>query len=252
MSYILDALRRADAERGRGAVPGLHTQAAPADGASLGATGRVAASSPWAVAGAVAAVAVLAAGGTWWFMQRQAPVAGGSAKVEPVASAVSVASVAATGPVAVPASAPIAEPVAVAPRPAPVAPTLALESQEAGRKRQAAAPEPPRARAKPAVKESAPAPAKRPVAELTPAPEAPPASPVFAQGDLPESVRVQLPTLKVSGITYSSNPKYRMAIVNGQVLHEGEPAAPGLLLDRIEPGRTVWTFRGYRYAVASQ
>ncbi|AVT19131.1 hypothetical protein C7Y68_03250, partial [Paracidovorax avenae] len=25
MSYILDALRRAEAERGRGAIPGLHT-----------------------------------------------------------------------------------------------------------------------------------------------------------------------------------------------------------------------------------
>src|SRR5690606_36434033 len=29
MSYILDALRRADAERERGGVPGLHTQAMP-------------------------------------------------------------------------------------------------------------------------------------------------------------------------------------------------------------------------------
>ena len=27
MSYILDALRRAEAERGRGGVPGLHSQA---------------------------------------------------------------------------------------------------------------------------------------------------------------------------------------------------------------------------------
>ncbi|MFL6699250.1 MAG: general secretion pathway protein GspB [Vitreoscilla sp.] len=31
MSYILDALRRADAERSRGAVPGLHAQRLPAD-----------------------------------------------------------------------------------------------------------------------------------------------------------------------------------------------------------------------------
>lgn len=31
MSYILDALRRADAERSRGAVPGLHAQGLPAD-----------------------------------------------------------------------------------------------------------------------------------------------------------------------------------------------------------------------------
>ena len=31
MSYILDALRRADAERSRGAVPSLHAQGLPAD-----------------------------------------------------------------------------------------------------------------------------------------------------------------------------------------------------------------------------
>ena len=44
---------------------------------------------------------------------------------------------------------------------------------------------------------------------------------------------------------------YRMVIVNGQVLHEGDQAAPGLVLERIEPGRTVWAFRGYRYALPS-
>lgn len=73
---------------------------------------------------------------------------------------------------------------------------------------------------------------------------------MFAQADLPDSVRGQLPVLKISGITYSSNAVSRMAIVNGQVLHEGDPAAPGLLLERIEPGRTVWSFKGYRYGLA--
>ena len=34
MSYILDALRRAEAERGRGGVPGLHSQAVPVPGAA--------------------------------------------------------------------------------------------------------------------------------------------------------------------------------------------------------------------------
>ena len=75
---------------------------------------------------------------------------------------------------------------------------------------------------------------------------------VFAQADLPEAVRAQLPSLKISGVTYSSNPVYRMAIVNGQVLHEGDPAGPGLLLEKIEPGRTIWSFKGYRYGLASQ
>ena len=75
---------------------------------------------------------------------------------------------------------------------------------------------------------------------------------VFAQGDLPDAVRTQLPVLKISGATYSANPVYRMAIVNGQVLHEGDVAAPGLLLEKIEPTRTIWSFKGYRYGLASQ
>ena len=81
---------------------------------------------------------------------------------------------------------------------------------------------------------------------------APESGPVFALGELPEAVRAQLPALKVSGASYSNNPRHRMAIVNGQVLNEGDQAAPGLLLERIESGRTVWTFKGYRYAVVAQ
>ena len=75
---------------------------------------------------------------------------------------------------------------------------------------------------------------------------------MFAQADLPPAVREQLPTLQLAGVTYSANPLYRMVIVNGQVLHEGDQAAPGLVLERIEPGRTVWAFRGYRYALPAQ
>jgi general secretion pathway protein B len=75
---------------------------------------------------------------------------------------------------------------------------------------------------------------------------------VFAQNELPPSVREQLPALTVTGATYSSNPAHRMAIVNGQVLQEGDQAAPGLKLERIEQSRTVWLFQGYRYAVRLQ
>lgn len=88
-------------------------------------------------------------------------------------------------------------------------------------------------------------------ARLLPPAQAP-AQPVVAQRDLPPSVREQLPAMQFSGATYSANPAYRMAIVNGQVLHEGDQAAPGVVLEKIEPSRTVWAFRGYRYAVPSQ
>ncbi|MBV7542391.1 general secretion pathway protein GspB [Acidovorax sp. sic0104] len=289
MSYILDALRRADAERGRGAVPGLHTHATPAAGLSPTA-GRTGPSGVLIGVASAAAVAVVAVAGTWWVMQRQAMPAAAPAvalatppaaappaipaaqpaPVPPPAAAAAQAPVAAAAPTVAPVP---AAPAAVAPapqRPAAVSPPP-LDSRVAdkrpttpARERAVAAAPPPQP---PATRTLAPLPepsrsrpesaaareplaAQRPQAEPTAA--APSGGPVFAQADLPESVRTQLPTLKVSGATHSNNPAYRMAIVNGQVLHEGDQAAPGLVLERVEPGRTVWTFRGYRYGVASQ
>lgn len=256
MSYILDALRRAEAERGRGAVPGIHTQAMPATSASPGAD-RAGSANLLVIGSAVVAVAALAAGGTWWAMQRSAPASGVVVASTPQPP-VSVAPVAppATGvaPPAMPAPpAPAAAPLA--PLPAPVAsppitparveprPVAPLRLAEPVREKPAVVAAP-AARAQPPV---APAPA---VAGAPAA--APPNGPVFAQNDLPPSVREQLPALQVTGATYSSNPAHRMAIVNGQVLQEGDQAAPGLKLERIEQGRTVWSFRGYRYAVAPQ
>jgi general secretion pathway protein B len=66
---------------------------------------------------------------------------------------------------------------------------------------------------------------------------------------LPDAVRQQLPALAFSGATYSANPLYRMVIVNGQVLHEGDTAALGVVLEKIEQQQAVLRFRGYRYAV---
>ena len=265
MSYILDALRRAEAERGRGAVPGIHTPAVPVPGA-MPVAGR-AAVSPVLVAVAVVAVAAVAAGGTWWFLQRPVPAGAVVVAAAPATSAAvapSMPTVASTAPpaaVASPEPAPAVAP-AVTPPPTP-APRAAAPQRERPApsssvvpRFSAADPERPRP-AVPAPRErtpAAPAPRAADLAAANPAPAAAPAATgtVFAQADLPEAVRAQLPSLKISGVTYSSNPVYRMAIVNGQVLHEGDPAGPGLLLEKIEPGRTIWSFKGYRYGLASQ
>ena len=270
MSYILDALRRAEAERGRGGVPGLHSQAVPVPGAAP--VPERTAASPWLMASAGVAVAAVAVAGTWWVMQRPAPA--------PVV--VAAAPAPAPSPAAVPA-APQPAPVAIAPAPAVEAPAPeprpAEKRSAAPPPREKAAPpapaprgaEPPappaRSRAEPTrdlardpVRDVARDPARGVVPPRAPEPAAVAAAPapttatgtVFAQGDLPEAVRTQLPSLKISGVTYSANPAYRMAIVNGQVLHEGDPAGPGLLLEKIEPGRTIWSFKGYRYGLASQ
>ena len=265
MSYILDALRRAEAERGRGAVPGIHTPAVPVPGA-MPVAGR-SAISPVLVAVAVVAVAAVAAGGTWWFLQRPVPAGAVVVAAAPATSAAvapSMPTVASTAPPAAvaspepaPAVAPaVTPPPAPAPRPAAPQRERAAPSPSVAPRSPAADPERPRPAA-PAPRErtpAAPAPRAADLAAANPAPAAAPAATgtVFAQADLPEAVRAQLPSLKISGVTYSSNPVYRMAIVNGQVLHEGDPAGPGLLLEKIEPGRTIWSFKGYRYGLASQ
>lgn len=67
---------------------------------------------------------------------------------------------------------------------------------------------------------------------------------------MPAAVRAQLPSLAISGVTMSANPLYRMAIVNGQVLHEGDSAAPGVQVLAIRPRTVVLGFRGYRTTLA--
>lgn len=264
MSYILDALRRAEAERGRGGVPGLHSQAVPVPGAAP--VAERPAASHWFMASAGVAVAAVAVAGTWWVMQRPAPapavvvVAAPAPTPAPVPAAPQPAP---STPVPAPAAVPAPAPALVAPAPEPRAaekrsaappprekaaqPAPALRGGEPSARSRA---EPSRDPARDLARDAAPARLPEPAA-AAPAP-ATATGTVFAQGDLPEAVRAQLPSLKISGVTYSGNPAYRMAIVNGQVLHEGDPAGPGLLLEKIEPGRTIWSFKGYRYGLASQ
>lgn len=248
MSYILDALRRAQAERGRGSVPGLHTPASPV---AVPTVQRAAPARglPWMVLAALAGVG--AAAGAWWLVR--APSATVAAVVPAPAPAIPApAAPASAAPMAVPAhgaapapeTAPATTPTPTptpAPAPAPARAPAAASKPTPERSARAEAPAPRPERSAPAPRAAPPAPAPQ---EST--------GTVFAQADLPASVREQLPTLQLAGVTYSSNPVYRMVIVNGQVLHEGDTAAPGLVLERIEPARTVWAFRGYRYALPTQ
>ena len=98
MSYILDALRRADAERERGAVPGLHAQPVPAvsDAAQASAAIRP---GTWVLAIAVV-VAVLVAVSWQWFTPETPRVAAAPAAAPPVPPAVPAPPPQATAPVA--------------------------------------------------------------------------------------------------------------------------------------------------------
>ena len=81
MSYILDALKRAEAERERGAVPGLHSQPV-AHSAALPA-GGVRGTVAWLVAGTSLVLLLLTA--VFWFWRESAPQVPVTVATAPVA-----------------------------------------------------------------------------------------------------------------------------------------------------------------------
>jgi general secretion pathway protein B len=46
---------------------------------------------------------------------------------------------------------------------------------------------------------------------------------------------------------YSRAPKDRLVGVNDKLLHEGDAAAPDLVLERITPDGMVFTYKGVRF-----
>lgn len=225
MSYILDALRRADADRERGSVPGIHAQPAMLGEADSEAP-RAARPRLWAgLAFALLLLAVL--GG--WLLGHDAPAPAAAPAPAPPA------------PVSAAPVNPAAAPVTVAPLvtalpPAPVpAPPRASEPA-----RPAPAKTPEDKAAKPPVgaasKASTPASA---VAEPR----------VLQLSELPDEIRRELPTLAVGGAMYSQNPANRLLIVNGQTFHEGDKLAPNLFLQQIRLKSAVLEYKGYRYGI---
>lgn len=214
MSYILDALKRADAQRERGQVPGLNAQPVLVAAAS-GSPRRL---GLWL--GVLCGAAAVAAGGLYWH---------------------SDSTQAATAPIPAPAPAASPAPVVV---PAPVVAPAPLPSV------QSVPQPPPRAPAPPVAKPVPPpvAPAVKPVPpQRREAASAAAAAPPPTLGELPEDIRRTVPKLVVSGSVYSSNPGQRILIVNGQVLNEGAVLAPDLVLQSIGAKSAVLSVRGTRF-----
>ncbi|SFD47785.1 general secretion pathway protein GspB [Massilia yuzhufengensis] len=220
MSYILEALKKAQAERQLGSAPTIHapapSYAAPAAGANRKAL----------IVG-LGAGALVVALGALFLLRQPAP-----------APALQVASVAAP----VPAPVPVAVPAAPPPTPVTAAPP-----------EPAAPAKPKEAAARPAV----PAPMAEPAPRIEPAeaaPEAPRPAPVLddnvgALQSLPEAIQRDVPKVTVGGYIYSPNPSERLLLVDKTLRREGEEVAPGLVLERLLPKAAIMNFRGYRYRV---
>jgi general secretion pathway protein B len=227
MSYILDALRRADAERERGGVPGLNAQSVELVTDEAPALRRGLPAWAWALLGA-AVVAALAA---FWLLLRRddAPP---PVRAEAPALPISVP----PPPVATPA--PAAPPAAPPMAATPPAPAHAGEPPPEASPRRAVPPKPVRRTAQ-ADKRAVPAEGAASVAEIRATPWA----------ELPEEFRRSVPAMSFGGSTYSPNPASRMLIVNGLVQREGDEPAPGVTIKHIRLRSAVLEYRGQRYEV---
>lgn len=67
--------------------------------------------------------------------------------------------------------------------------------------------------------------------------------------ELPSAVRSSLPVFKVSGHAYSPDPASRVTRINDQILQEGQSLAPGLKVEEITPGGVVLGYQGYRFRI---
>lgn len=224
MSYILDALRRADSERDRGAVPGVHARQVPLAGGDGDAPSARVPGWLWPVA----AVVVLVIGALVWMLLGRDPPRDVAA-ITPTAAPVPLPAPS-PSPAPLPAPPP-AEPVVPAPRPPVALPTAK-----------------PPARALPAAPLAGPV--ARPEAAPEPKAKASATEPrIYTVAELPDEVRRDLPTLAIGGAMYSENPANRMLIINGQTFHERDRLAPGLLLVQIKLKSAVLEFKGLRYGI---
>lgn len=224
MSYILEALRRADAERERGRAPDLHAQPRPrADEVGPARVRPLA----WLAGGLVVGVVVAA-----WFVGSGRDE--GAAPAPPAITGGPGPGVAATAP-ALPAAT-TAAPDAPTPPVAPVEPP--------GESRPTSPPLalPPLPR--PVVPDTTPdhvAAAQR---------EAPGADAPPALHELPESIRRELPPLRVGGSVHSEQPAARLLILDGRVLREGEWLQPDLVVERIGVRDAVLRYRDRAFTLA--
>lgn len=264
MSYILDALRRADAERERGAVPSLHAQqyaSLPSDEEPrrgprplvwvvIGLSTALIAALAWAFLGRDAPPPVVAARAPEPVMSPPAAVAAPPIPAPVAASAMTAAVPAAAAVAAAPIEAPkpVRKPVRKPPPPAAASPGTQPDGSRM-----------------PATAMPGPAPPGTDIAALArgndaatgarnvdPGVASRPAegggdARIYALRDLPEEIRRTLPNIAVSGSTYSTDRASRMLMINGQIFHEGDVVSNGLVLQQIKPRGAVFSFKGFRY-----
>lgn len=234
MSYILEALKKAQAERQLGNSPTLHAPTLQSvDRSSAG--GRL--KKPLLLLIVVMGVVIAA---LLFMVLKPAAAPADAPGVHEVVSAPAPAAppvLATQTPVQLVAdsAAPLPAPVAALPPPVATltpAPRKHAESQTVQAAPQAAANASPTAA--PGAQAKTPVAFEEPVQNLR---------------DLPEPIQRSIPQVAVGGYIYSKNPSDRLLLIDKVLRREGEEVAPGLKLEKLNPKEAVFNFKGYRYRV---
>lgn len=284
MSYILEALKKADAarEREREAVPGLHSRhdhALP-DDTDERSEATPAARTPWLIGGIAGGVVI--AGALFWLLGRSGPdaPATGETRPMPMHGQVGEAPASPSGVAPAPAQAqhaPITPPLV-----APVPPSVVATAPVATAQPPATAPiTTAQATPTPVAQPTAPQPAvvtapppaaivRAPTPSGTIAPTTSNARPtpvaqdplrvdpslreagpkVVSMQELPDDIRRELPQLTVGGAMHSDVASNRMLVLNGGVFREGDQPAPGVMLEEIRLKSAVLRYKGHRYSIS--
>lgn len=255
MSYILDALKKAESERHLGTIPNLHT-AQPANIAPPAGT-RSAGAGPWPWV-ALAALTIALVALAWLKPWQPAPDAAAlpataALPVQPAAVPVE------TPPVPAPPPSSSASPSSATP-PVVAAPAKAAEEKPAKK-----TPQPIKqpAEKKPEEKKleekklAQAAPSRQQKKDPTPTPDqTQPQERDLGQAseqravalhELPAAIQGEIPALSITGYIYSHNKADRTVLINKKLLREGDQIAPDFILEKLTPTGMVLNYKGYRY-----
>lgn len=221
MSYILDALVKADQQRQRHGVPGLHTiQAAVLPGRGPARRWPVVFSGVVLVAGLLS----LAWLQPWQRAATEAmPIPLQMAESKPAVPTVPVGK---TIPAVVPPTAVVVE---------------------------VTAPPPPKSAKAEAVRPRREVPPAREIVAAPPAPPAPvvaeakPEARLYSVAELPAALKKEAQKITIAGFAYAADPNDRMAIINDRALREGDEVAAGLRIEQISGDGVVFSLKGYRF-----
>jgi general secretion pathway protein B len=236
MSYILEALKKAQAERQLGSAPTLLAVPVGASPAKGAAARRLTASIALLAVALAALLGVLA----WRFQLPDVKSAAPVAVVSPPVQVSTTPPVQESTTPPMPPAVPSAATSAATPAPPAAVPPLAVVPPSV--------PVPTPAAQKPVVAKPVPAPEPAPASAPAQA-AAPEEERLPSLRELPEPIQRSVPPLVFGGYMYSKNPADRLLLIDKALRHEGEEVAPGLVLEKLLPKAAVMNYKGYRYRV---